>query len=148
MILPAGSIYLLGIYCCCGSLDCGLYVLLASYKMRCEVFFKTYELMYDSLFQHETEFLEDNLALSGFTPFSSKFISSEEEYFDSDDVMTNRLHRTRSTAVQSLPSHDTNLPMVPVARQEFRRRYVPHGWPHKLVIISISIYLERENCIR
>lgn len=92
------------------------------------------------LFQHETEFLEDNLALSGFTAFSSKFVSSEEEYFDSDDVMTNRLPRTRSAAVQSLPSHDTNLPMVTTAstKQEFRRRYVPHGWPHKLVLISLS----------
>ncbi|KAL9323757.1 hypothetical protein ACSQ67_008614 [Phaseolus vulgaris] len=84
-------------------------------------------------YKHETEFLEDNLAFSGFTAFSSKFVSSEEEYFDSDDVMTNRFPRTRS-AVQSLPSHDTNLPMVPAAstKQEFRRRYVPHGWPHKL----------------
>lgn len=111
--------------------------------MHCEVYFLNYEPMCNSLFQHETEFLEDNLAFSGFTAFSSKFVSSEEEYFDSDDVMTNRLPRTRSTAVQSLPSHDTNLPMVPAAstKQEFRRRYVPHGWPHKLVFISLSIYL-------
>ncbi|KAH1215498.1 Enhancer of polycomb 2 [Glycine max] len=85
-------------------------------------------------YKHETEFLEDNIALSGFTPFTSKFVSSEEEYFDSDDVMTNRLLRTRSTALQSFPSHETNIPMVPAAstKQEFRRRYVPHGWPHKL----------------
>ncbi|XP_061359258.1 uncharacterized protein LOC133303369 [Gastrolobium bilobum] len=85
-------------------------------------------------YKHETEFLEDNLALSGFTPFTSKFVSSEEEYFDSDDVMTNRHPRARSTAVHSLPSYDTNLPMVPSVstKQEFKRRYVPHGWPHKL----------------
>lgn len=92
--------------------------------------------MYNSLFQNETEFLEDNLALAGFTPVSSKFVSSEEEFFDSDDVMTSRLPRTRPSAVQSLPSYDTNLPMVPAVstKQESRRRYVPHGWPHKLVI--------------
>jgi len=97
--------------------------------------------MYNSLFQHETEFLEDNIALSGFTPFTSKFVSSEEEYFDSDDVMINRLPRTRSTAVQYLPSHETNVPMVPAVstKQEFRRRYVPHGWPHKLVNMSLFI---------
>lgn len=97
--------------------------------------------MYNSLYQHETEFLEDNIALSGFTPFTSKFVSSEEEYFDSDDVMTNRLLRTRSTALQSFPSHETNIPMVPAAstKQEFRRRYVPHGWPHKLVHMSLFI---------
>lgn len=97
--------------------------------------------MYNSLFQHETEFLEDNIALSGFTPFTSKFVSSEEEYFDSDDVMINRLPRTRSTAVQYLPSHETNVPMVPAVstKQEFRRRYVPHGWPHKLVHMSLFI---------
>ncbi|KAK7316185.1 hypothetical protein VNO77_34999 [Canavalia gladiata] len=85
-------------------------------------------------YKHETEFLEDNLALSGFATASSKFVSSEEEFFDSDDVMTNRLPRTRSTAVPTLPSYDPNLPMVPTAstKQEFKRRYVPHGWPHKL----------------
>lgn len=93
--------------------------------------------MYSFLFQHETEFLEDNLALSGFTPFSSKFVSSEEELFDSDDVMTSRLPRARSNTVQNLPSYDPNLPMVPAVstKQEFKRRYVPHGWPHKLVIM-------------
>lgn len=121
---------------------CVLWILFLWLAIKCIVrqIFCTYEPMCGFLFQHETEFLEDNLALSGFTAFSSKFVSSEEEYFDSDDVMTNRLPRTRSAAVQSLPSHDTNLPMVTTAstKQEFRRRYVPHGWPHKLVLISLS----------
>ena len=86
-------------------------------------------------FQHETEFLEDSLALPGFLPFSSRLGSSEEEYFDSDDVMSNRPRR-RSAAIQSLPSYDTNLPMVPAVstKHEFKRRYVPQGWPHKMVI--------------
>ncbi|CAL5214397.1 unnamed protein product [Lathyrus oleraceus] len=85
-------------------------------------------------YKHETEFLEDNLALSGFTPFSSKIVSSEEEFFDSDDVMTSLLPRSRSTAVQNLHPYDTNLPMVPSvsAKQELKRIHVPHGWPHKL----------------
>lgn len=85
--------------------------------------------------QHEAEFLEDSLALPGYLPFSSKFGSSEEEFFDSDDVMTSR-PRTRAGAVQSLPSYDGNMPVVPTAstKQEFKRRYVPHGWPHKMVL--------------
>ncbi|XP_019453635.1 PREDICTED: enhancer of polycomb homolog 2-like [Lupinus angustifolius] len=85
-------------------------------------------------YKNETEFLEDNLALTGFTPVSSKFVSSEEEYFDSDDIVTNHLPRTRPSAVQNLPSYDTNPPMVPAVstKQEFKRRYGPQGWPHKL----------------
>ncbi|XP_019442810.1 PREDICTED: enhancer of polycomb-like protein 1 isoform X2 [Lupinus angustifolius] len=83
-------------------------------------------------YKNEAEFLEDNLAPAGFTPVSSKFVSSEEEFFDSDDVMTNRL--PRPSAVQNLPSYDTNLPMVPAVstKQVFKRRYVPREWPHKL----------------
>lgn len=83
--------------------------------------------------QHETELLEDSLALPGYLPFSSKFGSSEEEFFDSDDVMTSR-PRTRSAQVPT--SYDANLPMVPTisTKQELKRRYVPHEWPHKLVL--------------
>ncbi|XP_028794977.1 uncharacterized protein LOC114750547, partial [Neltuma alba] len=78
-------------------------------------------------YKHETELLEDSLAFPGYLPFSSKFVSSEEEFFDSDDVM-------RPAAVPSLPSYDTNLPVVPAVstRQELKRRYVLPGWPHKL----------------
>ncbi|XP_027353165.1 uncharacterized protein LOC113863699 isoform X2 [Abrus precatorius] len=81
-------------------------------------------------YKHETEFLEDSLALPGFTPFSSKIVSTEEEFFDSEDIMTIRSH-TRPSAVQNLPSYDTNLPAM-FTKQEFKRRYIPHGWPHKL----------------
>lgn len=85
-------------------------------------------------YKHETEFLEDNLAMSGFTPFSTKLVSSEEEFFDSDDVMTSRLPRSRSTAVQNFHPYDSNMPMVPTVntKQELKRRLVPHGWPQKL----------------
>ncbi|KAK7271792.1 hypothetical protein RJT34_27985 [Clitoria ternatea] len=100
--------------------------------MESEVLLQRMQMKY----KHETEFLEDNLALSGFSPFSSKFVSNEEEFVDSDDVTTNRIPRTRTTAVQSLPSYDINLPTVLPAstKHEFKRRYVPHphGWPHKL----------------
>ncbi|KAK4279788.1 hypothetical protein QN277_011507 [Acacia crassicarpa] len=84
-------------------------------------------------YKHETELLEDSLALPGYLPFSSKFGLSEEEFFDYDDVMTSRPH-ARSAHVPSLPSYDANLPMVPTVstKQELKRRYVPHGWPHKL----------------
>ncbi|XP_054816709.1 uncharacterized protein LOC129316353 [Prosopis cineraria] len=84
-------------------------------------------------YKHETEFLEDSLALPGYLPFTSKFGSSEEEFFDSDDVMTSR-PRTRSAMVPSLPSYDPNPHMVSAisTKQELKRRYVPHGWPHKL----------------
>ncbi|KAF7820021.1 enhancer of polycomb-like protein 2-like [Senna tora] len=84
-------------------------------------------------YKHETELLEDSLALPGYLPFSSKFGSSEEEFFDSDDVMTSR-PRTRSAAVPSLPSYDANVPMVPAVstKHELKRRFVPHGWPHKM----------------
>ncbi|OIW17564.1 hypothetical protein TanjilG_08842 [Lupinus angustifolius] len=75
-------------------------------------------------YKHETEFLEDSLALPGFT---------EEEYFDSDDMITGHPH-TWSSAVPSLPSYDTNLLTVPTVlpKQEFKRQYVPQGWPRKL----------------
>lgn len=74
------------------------------------------------------------MALSGFTPFSSKLVSSEEEFFDSDDVMTSRLPRTRSNAVQNFHPYDSNMPMVPTVntKQDLKRRLVPHGWPQKL----------------
>uniref|UniRef100_A0A2N9IY54 Uncharacterized protein n=1 Tax=Fagus sylvatica TaxID=28930 RepID=A0A2N9IY54_FAGSY len=84
-------------------------------------------------FQHETELLEDSLALPGFPPFSCKFGSSEEEYVDSDDLANSR-PRTRPSAIQNPPLTDSNLVTVPSGsmKQEFRRRHVPHGWLHKM----------------
>ncbi|KAI4297434.1 hypothetical protein L6164_037325 [Bauhinia variegata] len=81
-------------------------------------------------YKHETEFLEDTLALPGFPSFTSRFGSSEEEFFDSDDIMTGRA-RTRSSAIPNLSSYETNMPMVST-KLEFKRRYVPHGWPQKM----------------
>lgn len=86
-------------------------------------------------FQHETELLEDSLALPGFPPFSCKFGSSEEEYVDSDDLANSR-SRTRPPAIQNPPFTDSNLVTVPSGsmKQEFRRRHVPQGWLHKMVL--------------
>lgn len=93
--------------------------------------------------QHETEFLEDSLALSGYLPFSSRFGSSEEEFFDSDDVMTSRPPRSRSAQAPNLHPYDATLPMTPAVstRQELKRRYAPHGWPHRLVLSELKSLL-------
>ncbi|XP_021819918.1 uncharacterized protein LOC110761683 [Prunus avium] len=78
-------------------------------------------------YKHETELLEDSLALPGFPPVSCKFGSSEDEFVDSDDVANSR-PRTRPSAVQNPPLTDSNM----VQKQEFRRRHAPQGWLHKM----------------
>lgn len=85
-------------------------------------------------FQHETELLEDSLALSGFPPFSCKFGSSEEEYVDSDELENSRPH-ARPPAIQNPPFTDSNLVTIPSGsmKQDFRRRPIPQGWLHKMV---------------
>ena len=84
-------------------------------------------------FQHETELLDD-IMLPGFPPISGKFVSSEDEFMDSDDLANNR-SRTRPAAVQNPPLTDSNVAMAPAGsiKQEFRRRHMLHGWLHKLV---------------
>ncbi|KAF2314594.1 hypothetical protein GH714_027804 [Hevea brasiliensis] len=52
-------------------------------------------------YKHETELLEYSLALPGFTPLSSKFASSEDEFVDSDDLASSR-PRAQTAAVQNL----------------------------------------------
>lgn len=86
-------------------------------------------------FQHETELLEDSFALPGFPPFSSKFGSSEDEYVDSDDLENIR-PRARPSAISNILLTDSNLVTVPSGgiKQEFRRRHVPQGWLHKMVL--------------
>ncbi|KAI3448401.1 hypothetical protein Pfo_005066 [Paulownia fortunei] len=83
-------------------------------------------------YKHETELLEDSLALPGLPSFPSKVGSSEEEFFDSDDVANSRLH-SLPVVVQNPPFTESKLVMVPAgnARREARRR-VPHSWLHKL----------------
>ncbi|KAL4365411.1 hypothetical protein AHAS_Ahas07G0103400 [Arachis hypogaea] len=85
-------------------------------------------------YKHETKFSEDSVALSRLAPYSSKFVSSEEEFFESD-MMTSHPH-SRPSVVQIHPLYDANPAMLPAAfsKQEFRRQHVPQGWPQKLVI--------------
>ncbi|KAA8536669.1 hypothetical protein F0562_029147 [Nyssa sinensis] len=84
-------------------------------------------------YKHETELLEDSLALPGLPSFPCKFGSSEEEFVDSDDVANTRPH-TRPAAVQNLPFPDSRMVMVSAGsmKREFRRRHAPYGWLHKL----------------
>ncbi|XVE91167.1 hypothetical protein DITRI_Ditri20bG0132400 [Diplodiscus trichospermus] len=83
-------------------------------------------------YKHETELLDD-IMLPGFPPISGKFVSSEDEYMDSDDLANNR-PRTRPAAVQIPPITDSNVAMASAGsiKQEFRRRHMLHGWLHKL----------------
>ncbi|CAK9141047.1 unnamed protein product [Ilex paraguariensis] len=83
--------------------------------------------------KHETELIEDSLALPGLPSFPCKVGSSEEEFVDSDDVANSR-PRTRPAAVHNLPFVDSKLVMASagVMKREFRRRHVPYGWLQKL----------------
>ncbi|XP_072055589.1 uncharacterized protein [Arachis hypogaea] len=85
-------------------------------------------------YKHETKFSEDSVALSRLAPYSSKFVSSEEEFFESD-MMTSHPH-SRPSVVQIHPLYDANPAMLPAAfsKQEFRRQHVPQGWPQKLAL--------------
>ncbi|XP_022714693.1 enhancer of polycomb-like protein 1 isoform X4 [Durio zibethinus] len=96
--------------------------------MECEVRLQRIQMKY----KHETELLED-IMLPGFPPISSKFVSIEDEFMDSDDLANSR-PRTRPAAVQNPPLTDSNVAMAPsgTVKQEFRRRHMPHGWLHKL----------------
>ncbi|PSS21656.1 Enhancer of polycomb like [Actinidia chinensis var. chinensis] len=94
-----------------------------------EVSFQRIQMKY----KHETELLEDSLALPGFTSFPDKFGSSEDEFMDSDDVSNSRPH-TRPAAAQNTPFTDSKLVMVSSGsmKREFKRRNTPNGWLHKL----------------
>ncbi|KAK6121289.1 hypothetical protein DH2020_044992 [Rehmannia glutinosa] len=64
--------------------------------------------------KHETELLEDSLALPGLPSFPSKVGSSEEEFFDSDDVAISRPD-SRPVLVQNPPFTEPKLdPNEPV----------------------------------
>ncbi|GMN48157.1 hypothetical protein TIFTF001_017324 [Ficus carica] len=86
-------------------------------------------------YKHETELMEDSLALPGFPPSTSKFGSSEEEFVDSDDIaIANSRLGTRPSANSNQSLVDPNLVLVPTGHMklEFRRRHVPQGWLHKM----------------
>lgn len=83
--------------------------------------------------QHETELLEDSLALPGFASLSSKFASSEDEFVDSDDLANSR-PRAQPAAAQNPPLTDA-IRTGPAGsmKQEFRRRHTPYNWLNKMV---------------
>ncbi|KAI3445515.1 hypothetical protein Pfo_002180 [Paulownia fortunei] len=83
-------------------------------------------------YKHETELLEDSLAIPGLPSFPSKVGSSEEEFFDSDDMANSRPY-SRPPMVQNPPFTESKLVMVPAGnmRREARRR-VPHTRLYKL----------------
>lgn len=93
-------------------------------------------------FQDEPEFLEDSLALPGFSAFTNKFVSSEDEFVDSDDVdVSNGLPQSRPSMLHT--SFMDSKPLMGSAglmKRESRRR-VQYGWLHKLVITTYSSVL-------
>jgi len=86
-------------------------------------------------YRHETELLEDSLAMPGFQPTTTsyKFGSSDDELMDSDDHTSTRV-RTRPAVIPS--SRFTNLNLNAShpggIKQEVRRRQSQHGWLHRL----------------
>ena len=82
-------------------------------------------------YQHETELLEESLALPRFLPFSCKFGSSEDEFVDLDEIAISRPPRIRTSG--SLV--EANAIMLPTesVKQEYRQQQLPHGWLHKMV---------------
>ncbi|XP_042496940.1 enhancer of polycomb-like protein 1 [Macadamia integrifolia] len=83
-------------------------------------------------YKHETQLVEDGLALPGFPPMSFRFGSSEDDFADSDDMANSRTFM-RPSASQSTPFTDSKLVMVPSGHVngELRRRHLLHGWFHK-----------------
>lgn len=81
-------------------------------------------------FKNDTGLLEDSLALPEMPSFQSKFVSSEDEYMESDDLPPNRV---RLRFQPHGPVHSrVIMPSAGVIKQEIRPRPAPHTWLHKL----------------
>lgn len=85
-------------------------------------------------YKNDSEFIEDSLALPGFTSFPCKFGSSEEEFMDSDDFTS---HRPHSRPVMACNSPFTESQLMPSARnsmrqQDSRLQHGFHGWLQKI----------------
>ncbi|KAF8414345.1 hypothetical protein HHK36_002346 [Tetracentron sinense] len=81
-------------------------------------------------FQHDTQLVEDGLALPAFQ--LGKFCSSEDDFVNSDDMEHSR-PGTRLATVKNSPFTDSKLMMVQTGRLnlELRRQHVLHGWLQK-----------------
>ncbi|KAL4569516.1 hypothetical protein LXL04_025155 [Taraxacum kok-saghyz] len=75
-------------------------------------------------YKNETELLEDSLAMPEMPsfPHQSKFVSSEDEFLDSDDFPHNNNNNNNRVRFQPMPS----------MKREIRRRPLPFSWLHKL----------------
>lgn len=82
-------------------------------------------------YKNETELLEDSLAFPEMPSFQSKFVSSEDEFMESDDFV----HNNSSRVVRFQPTThglmETRV-MMPSIKREIRRRPLPLSWLHKL----------------
>lgn len=84
------------------------------------------------LCQHETQLIEDGLALPGFGSIP-KLASSDEDFIDSDDMPNGFAYSRPATA--RLPGSDSMMTATAGrAKREFRRRPLAHGWSQKRVI--------------
>ncbi|XP_022969598.1 enhancer of polycomb homolog 2-like [Cucurbita maxima] len=80
-------------------------------------------------YKHETELLEESLALPRFLPFSCKFGSSEDEFVELDDIATSRPPRIRISG----SFRETNMIVLPTeSMKQENRQQLPHGWLHKM----------------
>lgn len=77
------------------------------------------------------------MAVPGLQSFPGKLGSSEDEFFDSDDVANGTSH----SRMQNSSFLEPKVAMVPAgnARRE-ARRHVPHSWLHKLVLIYCLVF--------
>ncbi|KAL7610795.1 uncharacterized protein LOC111879101 [Lactuca sativa] len=88
-------------------------------------------------YKNETELLEDSLALPEMPSFhqQSKFVSSEDEYLESDDFPLNNNNNNR-IRFQPHGLIDTPRVIMPSGvgsmKRDIRRRPVPYSWLHKL----------------
>ncbi|KAL8267523.1 hypothetical protein R6Q59_004867 [Mikania micrantha] len=80
-------------------------------------------------YKNETELLKDSLALPELPSFQSKFVSSEDEFIESDDFPH---HRLRFQPQGSMNSRMVITSSGGVMKREVRRQPVPYTWLHKL----------------
>ncbi|KAI7758273.1 hypothetical protein M8C21_005421 [Ambrosia artemisiifolia] len=80
-------------------------------------------------YKNETELLEVSLALPELPSFQSKFVSSEDEFMESDDFAHNHV---RFQPHGSMDSRMVIMSSGGVMKREIRRRPVPYTWLHKL----------------
>nr|XP_043607285.1 uncharacterized protein LOC122579228 [Erigeron canadensis] len=79
-------------------------------------------------YKNQTDLLEESLALPEIPSFQSKFVSSEDEFLESDDFPHNRVRFQSHGLVDSR----LVLPSGGFMKQEIRREPVPSTWLHKL----------------